>query len=251
MDFKQKDKLLFDILVPPADHALGSMTAGLYNVFMGAGVSSSKTGITDEFALISKSADRLGAVFKVFHDFYVELEQETKLSGGVPGAVIKRIIRRHGLQGTASAKDLTEIAAALGVNSAPKNIKELYPAASAAFEKIEREIEAVSDSSDKNPFFKIISEAVTARAGNNPLDICKRLDADKEYQEYLDSVSEFIESVDVISAEEADEVLKENPLKTLNFGAPQLVQEVAGRVADSLMNTYKAESANSTKGAKS
>jgi hypothetical protein len=251
MDFKQKDKLLFDILVPPADHALGSMTAGLYNEIMGAGVSSSKTGITDEFALISKSADRLGAVFKVFHDFYVELEQETKLSGGVPGAVIKRIIRRHGLQGTASAKDLTEIAAALGVNSVPKNIKELYPAASAAFEKIEREIEAVSDSSDKNPFFKIISEAVTARAGNNPLDICKRLDADKEYQEYLDSVSEFIESVDVISAEEADEVLKENPLKTLNFGAPQLVQEVAGRVADSLMNTYKAESANSTKGAKS
>ena len=259
MDFVQKDKLLFDILTPPEDQALESMTSGLYNEIMGSGVSSGKTGITAEFALISKSADRLGAVFKVLNDFYIALELETNQAGGVPDAIINRIIRRHNLQGTSGPENLAEIAAALGVNGVPKNIKDLYPAAKAAFEKIKREINTVSlseihpnsDSTEANPFFKIISEAVAARAGKDPRNICSSLGAVEEYDEYLDNVTEFIKSVDVISAKEADDVLQENPLETLNFGAPQLIQEVAGRVADSLMNKYKAESANLAKDAKS
>lgn len=259
MDFVQKDKLLFDILTPPADQALGSMTSGLYNEIMGSGVSSGKTGITAEFALISKSADRLGAVFKVLNDFYIALELETNQAGGVPDAIINRIIRRHNLQGTSGPENLAKIAAALGVNGVPKNIKDLYPAAKAAFEKIKREINTISlseihpnsDSTEANPFFKIISEAVAARAGKDPRNICSSLGAVEEYDEYLDNVTEFIKSVDVISAKEADDVLQENPLETLNFGAPQLIQEVAGRVADSLMNKYKAESANLAKDAKS
>lgn len=245
--FTEQQRFLFNVLVPPADKALETMTSGLYNELIGAGIQKGKETKPDFLStFISRSADRIAASIKVIYEFYGELKAEVDASGTGPAkAVIKRVSLHLRRRGSRDQDDIEKLAAAFNVPGARK-MSDLVPAAEAVYRKIEKEMQVLGDAGEEAPLPTIISEAVKQRAGSSPASILANMDAEDEYAAYLEAAGNFIGSMD-LTFEDADKVMRDNVPAAIEFGTDQLVHEIAGRASSNLLEKYRADNTNAAR----
>jgi hypothetical protein len=231
--FTEKQRALFNVLVPPSDQALEKMTASLFDEIMGAGIQKGKEfKLGEEEIFISDSADRVAAAVKIINDFYQELTSEANALGA-GRAVLSRVAKRLKLKGTSDSENVSAIASALGVKATTE--QQLIQQADRMFAQIVDEMTELGNANSSSPIFLVVSRLVAARAGNNPVNICQNLGAQNQYKLYLEKTQEFIDSVDVIQTQDASEA-------PMRFSAEQLVHEIAGRAYNALISKYRSDS---------
>jgi len=233
-------KSLFNILVPRAGVATKSMTTGLYNELLGAGVQKSKEGASDFSTVISRAADRMVVAVKVINDFYNDFVIEINQYGEVE-AVLNRLRARVSFDSTEIKE--REIAKMLGIDATSPSKSEIEKAAKSAVGQISNEISVLGNPEKESVLYETIVAIVRKKAGTSPSTICSKMDVEKQYEEYLNKTATFINVLDMIETSDLKELFSSNSRAAVDLGSVQLVEQIAKRVYEEIRHQYEAENA--------